>query len=396
LHTYHEEILMRSISSRHAGRRAIRRSLGSGGVVGVIVAVSLTFVPVAFSGTLKEGGRPVIAKPAATPVQPSVGKPFVVSFKVTHGDTGRRFLGGRMSADPSIGGRVLRHTETFRGGTARLALVVPLSAGGKTLKVTVAIKDGTMSATRVAAFRVQGLPSVSIGSASVTEGTTGATTMSFPVTLSAASPRPISVTYATADGTATAPSDYASATGSLTFDPGETSKTIPVGVVADPAIEQDESFSLTIAGAVGAGIATGTATGTITNDDTQVPITLGTYKGLIDGNFLFLDVVDRYVTHFRSNYIRMDCGATGYYVYGSLDWGDSRFAIGPDGSFRTSADSNGTVSGRPAKYHEEITGRFDGTNVSGTYLSSVEYDREDGTHLSCSSGSRPWTVSLQR
>ena len=77
---------------------------------------------------------------------------------------------------------------------------------------------------------------------------------------------------------------------------------------------------------MGATIAVGTATGTITNDDTQVPITPGAYKGLIDGNFLFLDVVDRYVTHFRSNYIRMDCGSSGYYVYGSLDWGDSRFA----------------------------------------------------------------------
>ena len=91
----------------------------------------------------------------------------------------------------------------------------------------------------------------------------------------------------------------------------------------------------------------------------------------------------------------MDCGSSGFYVYGSLDWGDSQFAIGPDGSFRVSADSNGTVSGLPAKYHDEITGRLDGTNASGTVLGSVEYDR-DGTHLSCTSGPRPWTASLER
>ena len=51
----------------------------------------------------------------------------------------------------------------------------------------------------------------------------------------------------------------------------------------------------------------------------------------------------------------MDCGSTGYYVYGSLEWGDSRFAIGPDGTFNASADSDGTVSGRPARFHDEIS-----------------------------------------
>jgi hypothetical protein len=100
------------------------------------------------------------------------------------------------------------------------------------------------------------------------------------------------------------------------------------------------------------------------------------------------------VTHFRSNYVRMDCGSTGIYVYGDLDWGDSRFAIRPDGSFSATADSTGTVSGNPAKFHDELAGRFDGTNVSGTVLGSVEYVR-DGQSLSCTSGQRPWTASLQ-
>ena len=83
-----------------------------------------------------------------------------------------------------------------------------------------AIKDGKTSATRVATFHVQGPPSVSIGDSSVTEGDTGTTTMSFPVTLSAASAQPVSVTYATADGTATAPSDYASSERHADLQPG--------------------------------------------------------------------------------------------------------------------------------------------------------------------------------
>jgi hypothetical protein len=374
--------------SRQSGR-----SLVSGGVVALVLAGSLTVVPVALNGTLK-GGRPVIAKPVATPAQPAAGKPFSVSFKVTRSDTGKPFVGGQMKGDPRIAGRPVRHTESFRRGTARVSLVVPGSAMGKTLRVSVAIKDGATTSTRSATYRVQGRPSVSVGDASVAEGNAGTTPLSFPVTLSAASTQPVSVTYATADGTATAPSDYTAANGTLTFNPGETSKTISVAVAADLAIEPDETLSIALSGAVGATIATGTATGRITNDDTQVPVTAGAYKGIIEGNALFLDVVDRYVTHFRSNYVRMDCGSTGIYVYGDLDWGDSRFTIRPDGTFSASADSTGTVSGNPAKFHDELTGRFDGKNVSGTVLGSVEYDR-DGMHLSCTSGQRPWTASLQ-
>lgn len=384
---------MRSRSSGRAGRRVTRRTLVSGALVGLVLTASLTLVPAALNGTV--AGRPVIGRPVAVPEQPAAGRPFAVSFKVSRSDTGKPFGRGKLTARTAVAGREVPHTQSYRGGTARIALVVPASAAGKPLTVTAAIRDGTTSVRRIAAYRVLGPPSVSVADASTAEGNAGTTTMSFPVTLSATSAQPVTVTYATVDGTATAPSDYTAASGTLTFNPGERSKTVSVGVVADLAIEQDETFSLTITGPVGATIAVATATGRITNDDTQVPVPTGTYKGLIDGNFLFLDVVDRYVTNFRSNYIRMDCGSTGYYVYGSLDWGDSRFPIGADGSFHVAADSDGTVSGSPAKFHDEITGRFDGTTASGTVLGSVEYNRDDGMHLSCTSGPRPWTVSLQ-
>jgi hypothetical protein len=262
------------------------------------------------------------------------------------------------------------------------------------LKVKVTIKAGTQSATKVATFSVQGLPTLSIGDASATEGNAGTTTLSFPVTLSAPATQTVSVSYATADGTATAPSDYAAASGTLTFTSGEKAKAIQVGVVADLAIEPDETFTVTVSSPVNVTIADGTATGTITNDDTAVPITAGLYKGLLDGNFLFFDVVERYVTHFRSNYIRENCDSGGIYVYGTLDWDGVRFIIAPDGTFRASDTSPGTVSGRPATFHDEVTGRFEGTNASGTVLGSVEYVR-NGVLLKCTSGQRPWTASLQ-
>ena len=52
--------------------------------------------------------------------------------------------------------------------------------------------------------------------------------------------------FATADGSAKAPGDYSSASGTLTFAPGETSKTITVSVVGDDAIEPDETLTVTL------------------------------------------------------------------------------------------------------------------------------------------------------
>ena len=64
------------------------------------------------------------------------------------------------------------------------------------------------------------------------------------VTLSAASEKTVTVQYATANGTATATNDYISATGTLSFAPGDTSKTVPVTIVQDTLDELNETFSL--------------------------------------------------------------------------------------------------------------------------------------------------------
>ena len=140
---------------------------------------------------------------------------------------------------------MIRHRSRSKGGTARLAFVVPANAAGDLLKVKVTIKAGRQSATKVATFRVQERPkpSLSIGDASAPEGNAGTTTPSFPVTLSAPSTQTVSVSYGTADGTATAGGDYTTASGTLTFSPGETAKTIIVAVVGDTAVEQDMSCS---------------------------------------------------------------------------------------------------------------------------------------------------------
>ncbi len=114
-------------------------------------------------------------------------------------------------------------------------------------------------------------PSVSIGNVSLNEGNSGTTTARFTVTLSAAASSPVTVVYATANGTATAGSDYTAKSGTISFAVGETSKTIDVVLAGDTQVEADETFVVRLSAASGATIATAQATGTILNDDQPPP-----------------------------------------------------------------------------------------------------------------------------
>jgi hypothetical protein len=111
-------------------------------------------------------------------------------------------------------------------------------------------------------------PRISISDVSLKEGKEGAQFFVFTVTLAAASDLPVTVNFATADGTATtADKDYVAASGTLTFKPGEVTKTITVKVVGDRKRESDETFLVNLSGAVGATLIDGQGLGTILNDD---------------------------------------------------------------------------------------------------------------------------------
>jgi chitinase len=115
------------------------------------------------------------------------------------------------------------------------------------------------------------LPTLSIGNASVTEGNSGTVNVAFVVTLSQAAASPVTVQYATANGTAVAGSDYNATSGTLTFAAGETSKTITVAVRGDTAVEGAETFRVLLSNPSGATLANGTGTGTIVDNDQPPP-----------------------------------------------------------------------------------------------------------------------------
>ena len=111
------------------------------------------------------------------------------------------------------------------------------------------------------------LPTLAISSVSALESVG---TFVFTVTLSSPSATSVSVRFATANGTAVSggrTADYSSASGTLTFNPGETTKTISVAVRNDNTVEPDETFFVTLSRSSGAAIAVSQGTGTIRNDD---------------------------------------------------------------------------------------------------------------------------------
>lgn len=109
-------------------------------------------------------------------------------------------------------------------------------------------------------------PQLSIADQYVLEPTATAGSVSYRVgvTLSAASTSAVSVTYATADGSATSgTSDYTPSSGTVAFASGETSKTITIPINPDATSERDETFTVRLSNPVGATIARSTATVTI-------------------------------------------------------------------------------------------------------------------------------------
>jgi len=110
-------------------------------------------------------------------------------------------------------------------------------------------------------------PALSVAGGSVTEGDAGHVTLSFPVSLSAASGFEVTVDYATSDGSATEGLDYEAAAGSVSIPAGSTSASITVNVIGDTDEEGTETLTVTISNPANATLSAATATGSILDDD---------------------------------------------------------------------------------------------------------------------------------
>ena len=148
--------------------------------------------------------------------------------------------------------------EDYESDATSYDLTVRASDGQLTTDITVTINVTDVAET----------PTIRVADAETTEGDD--TEMLFRVTLASASSGTVTVNYATADGTAVAGEDYTATSGTLTFAPGETEKTVAVTIVDDTVEDSEETFRLVLSDPSGATLADSEAVGTILNTETTV------------------------------------------------------------------------------------------------------------------------------
>ncbi len=171
------------------------------------------------------------------------------------------------------------------------------------------------------------------------------------------------------------PADFTAANGTVTFAPGETSKTIQVTVVGDAVYEPDETFTVGLSNPVNATIGSGSATGTIQNDD---PVAQpGHYVGKDSQNETWsFDVTPdgRGLANLTSGQINMSCSYAGQTV-GSTSGGNfqlkSVFPIAQDGSFSGSVNFTGEPDTTSDVF--TIAGKFTNNTLSLVFIFSSKW-----------------------
>jgi len=290
---------------------------GTGGGVHLSTQYAATFKETTISGNTAEGGaggvyaylgdiilnNSIVANSSGAPDVVRNAGPVTANYTLIEnlGSTVLTGTGNITGSDPALGA-LADNGSTILAGNPNATQVHPQTELPATNSPVVNAGDPAFTPPPATdergAPRVQGgridmgaaeipAPTISIGNVSQAEGNSGTTTFNFQVTLSAPMAQNVTVNYATANGTATAPSDYATAGGVVTFTSGQTSQTIPISVVGDTNVEPNETFTVNLsAPSANATVSTGTGTGTIQNDDVLASVDLAINKSLAGGPFV--------------------------------------------------------------------------------------------------------------
>ncbi|MBO1048752.1 MAG: hypothetical protein HEQ10_13875 [Dolichospermum sp. DEX182a] len=173
----------------------------------------------------------------------------------------------------------LNGIATFAAGNSTAIIFVNptediIFEGNETATLSLLTGTGyTVGATNISTITIADndpQPQLTITDVILTEGNSGTQTANFAVKLSNPSAQTITVAYQTANVTATAGSDYIAQTGTITFNPGETSKIVSVVINGDTTVEANETFKVTLSTPVNATIADSEGIGTIINNDIPV------------------------------------------------------------------------------------------------------------------------------
>jgi hypothetical protein len=181
------------------------------------------------------------------------------------------------TASPNIDYPNVSGTVNFAIGTVSQTISIPIIQDN-TFEPDETFFVNLSNATNATIADVQGQGTISnddpqpttviAASSFLTEGATGATGNAvFEVRLSNPSYQTIAVSYASADGTATAGADYVATSGTLTFNPGDTIKSITVALMGDNIDETNETYVVNLSNPTNSSIAAAQGVGTILDDD---------------------------------------------------------------------------------------------------------------------------------
>lgn len=174
-------------------------------------------------------------------------------------------------------------TLTFAPGETVKSFTIPivddqLNEGPETINLTLSNPSGfSLGETNTTLVRIvdnDPLPTISIDDATIGEGDTGFAELQFKLRLSAPSGRSLSVRFNTLAGSASGGSDFQPIFNlTVTFSPGETTKTVPVSIIGDTSVEANELFIAQLSLPVDVTLADSGAFGTIVDDDSLVLVT---------------------------------------------------------------------------------------------------------------------------
>ncbi|NET91321.1 MAG: DUF4114 domain-containing protein [Kamptonema sp. SIO1D9] len=118
---------------------------------------------------------------------------------------------------------------------------------------------------------VNNSPNLEINNVTVVESDSETTDAVFTVSLDSPSNETVTVDFTTVDDTARAGEDYLTTSGTITFNPGETTQNITVSILDDLVAESTESFQINLSNSLNAVIEDNQGLGTIIDDDDELP-----------------------------------------------------------------------------------------------------------------------------
>lgn len=196
-----------------------------------------------------------------------IGAPGSAVTSTLPGNTYGSYSGTSM-ATPHVTGAAALYASTHPGATAAQIKSAILASATPTASLAgITVTGGRLNIGTLMGTDGPITPALSITDRTASEGNSGLTAFTFTVSLNIASSNAVTVDYATSLGTASSTDLVEVATTSLTFAPGETSKTVTINVNGDSAVEPNETFFVNLSNASGATIGDSQGVGTITNDD---------------------------------------------------------------------------------------------------------------------------------